>query len=428
MKTTWPPFALLAWLVSCSLVTAEEVAPPAQLLLKPGGHVAIAGDSITEQKIYSKYIELYLAACLPQYELHCIQLGFGGEKAPGFRDRMTEHLMWYKPDVVTLCYGMNDGGYIPYADPIGKTYESAMGTIVGQLKKAGATVVIGGPGAVDSKFFNRGALTPALYNENLGRLAEIARKIAAENKFPFANLHDRMMDAMAKAKAARGEDFDVCGRDGVHPQADGHLVMAYAFLKAMGLDGNLACFTIDLQGAAAASEGHRILSGANGTVEIESTRYPFCFPGDEKSSGSPRSMLPFVAFQQELNRFLLVVKNLGTEKASVTWGKHSRSFSRAELEKGINLSEAFPENPFSANFARLEQLVGAKEAYETQMIKSALGLVLGMARSYDKDDKEAQDAIALLRGKLFVRYEKLHQDVRAAVVPVKHTIVVAPEK
>ncbi len=28
------------------------------------------------------------------------------------------------------------------------------------------------------------------------------------------------------------------GRDGVHPDRNGHLVMAYAFLKALGCDGN----------------------------------------------------------------------------------------------------------------------------------------------------------------------------------------------
>ncbi len=32
-----------------------------------------------------------------------------------------------------------------------------------------------------------------------------------------------------------------------HAQA-GHLVMAYAFLKAMGIEGNIGAFTIDLTG------------------------------------------------------------------------------------------------------------------------------------------------------------------------------------
>ena len=35
-------------------------------------------------------------------------------------------LAGFKPTVVTLCYGMNDGQYRPYVDEIGRGYESAM--------------------------------------------------------------------------------------------------------------------------------------------------------------------------------------------------------------------------------------------------------------------------------------------------------------
>ena len=50
--------------------------------------------------------------------------------------------------------------------------------------------------------------------------------------------------AMSAAKEKFGNDYDVCGRDGVHPGPNGHLLMAYAFLKGLGLDGNLATITI----------------------------------------------------------------------------------------------------------------------------------------------------------------------------------------
>ena len=41
---------------------------PEGLLLKKGDRLAICGDSITEQKMYSRIIEDYLTACLPQLE------------------------------------------------------------------------------------------------------------------------------------------------------------------------------------------------------------------------------------------------------------------------------------------------------------------------------------------------------------------------
>src|SRR5437899_1552523 len=125
-------------------------------ILKKGQRVAVVGDSITEQKLYSRYIELYLTACLPELQLHVVQLGWGGETAPGFAGRMNNDLLPWKPDVVTTCYGMNDGGYGPFKEETGKRYQTAMADIVARLKKTGAVVVVGSPGAVDTKYFRNG--------------------------------------------------------------------------------------------------------------------------------------------------------------------------------------------------------------------------------------------------------------------------------
>ena len=79
-------------------------------------------------------------------------------------------------------------------------------------------------------------------NENLAKLSEIAGRLAITNGFVYAGLHPLMMNVMQEAQLALGKDYRVCGRDGVHPGDNGHLVMAYAFLKAMGLDGAIAAF------------------------------------------------------------------------------------------------------------------------------------------------------------------------------------------
>ena len=102
----------------------------------------------------------------------------------------------------------------------------------------------------------------------------------AEN-VPFADVHSLMFDVMTKSKAKYGEDYPIAGGDGVHPGPNGHLVIAYAFLKALGCDGNVGTITVDLAGnKAEATDGHKVLSVKGGVVEIESTRYPFCFFGD----------------------------------------------------------------------------------------------------------------------------------------------------
>src|ERR1700743_2093106 len=94
------------------------------LLLKQGDRLAICGDSITEQKMYSRIMEDYLTMCVPQLDVTVRQYGWSGEKAPGFLGRMTNDCLRFKPTVATTCYGMNDHEYTKYEDRIGNLYQS----------------------------------------------------------------------------------------------------------------------------------------------------------------------------------------------------------------------------------------------------------------------------------------------------------------
>ena len=61
-------------------------------ILTTGSRVAIVGDSITEQKLYSKYMEAYLLACSGIPDLKVFQFGWGGETATGFANRLENDL------------------------------------------------------------------------------------------------------------------------------------------------------------------------------------------------------------------------------------------------------------------------------------------------------------------------------------------------
>ncbi len=423
--TTTAIGALTIWLVQA---TWAQEAKPAGAALAPQARLAIVGDSITEQKLYSKFMEAYLLACAGRTDLRVMQFGWGGETAGGFAGRAENDLADFKPTVVTLCYGMNDGGYRAYEDGIGASYDKSMRAICAKLAAMGVkTIVVGSPGAVDTKYFKRaqGGDPAAVYNETLRRLRDLDEKLAAELKMPFADVHGAMIGAMTKAKAALGEDYDVCGRDGFHPSPNGHLAMAYAFLKALGVDGNIGEITVDLKGAATTSPGHRVLKSEGGTVELESTRYPFCFDGDAKASGGTRSLTPFLPFNQDLNRLTLKVKGLGAEKAKVTWGEASKEFTRAQLEAGVNLAAEFDKTPFDAAFQKVVAAVGAKQNYETNLIKGFINK-FGWLSQECKDDADTLKAAADFRQKLNKHHDQLNAGVLAAIAPVKHTLTVAP--
>lgn len=411
-----------------SAAVARNRAIPDAPVLKKGDRLAIVGDSITEQKLYSKYIETYLLACMPELEVQSCQFGWGGERAPGFAGRMENDLVPWGADVVTTCFGMNDGSYRAYEDGIGAAYEDGMRRIIDRMKAAGAVIVVGSPGVVDSETFAKDRPEfDRVYNENLSRLRDIAGKLAAENGLPFANVFDAMMAAMTGAKAAFGDNYHVGGGDGVHPAPNGHLVMAYAFLRGLGLNGDLGRIAVDWEnGEAEGSGGHRVAGFAGGKVTAVSAKYPFCFPGDGNGPDATRSILSHVPFNQDLNRMLLVVNHLPAPQAEVTWGASSKTFTREQLAAGVNLAAEFPDNPFSEPFARVLAAVGEKQGFETPMIKE---LITGF-RAYERftpEDEDIRAATGIIRRRLFARNDALHAAAKAAVVPVQHEIVIVPK-
>lgn len=391
--------------------------------LPPDARVAVIGDSITEQKLYSKFIECYLLACTGRDDITVFQFGWSGERADGFANRLANDLAVFHPTVATTCYGMNDGNYQRYDDAIGKSYQNNMERVISGLRTAGVRqLVVGSPGGVDPDFFTR--FDGMVYNVTLARLRDIAKELAEKNALPFANVHDTMMSALAPSKAALGKDYAPFGGDGFHPSAPGQLLMAEAFLKALGMDGAIGTITIDLAaGTPTASEGHEVLSSSGGSAEIESSRWPFCFDADPGNSGSTRSILPFTTFNQDLNRYLLIVNGISAAKARVTWGSRSLDFTREQLEAGINLAAEFPVTPFDAAFQSLMEAVAVKQAFETNAIKGLVTNFRAFAGEA-REDAELAAAFDTIRKKVAEKHAQHHASVRKRIVPVKHSVKV----
>lgn len=406
--------SLLMAVISVLPAVARESA------LKSGDFVAVCGDSITEQRRYSNFIEDYLMMCQPEPRVRSMCFGWNGETSWGFAKRVENDVVPFQPDVVTICLGMNDGAEnYPESDRY-KNYHDSMTQIVQILKKAGARmVVVGTPGAVDTDTYKKGDST--LRNATLGKLGAIAKEVAAENQVVFADVHTPMMEVMANAKAKYGPKYSVAGPDGVHPEVNGHLVMAYAFLKALGCKGDIGTITYDMKSKeATGSAGHKILSLADQTIEIESSRYPFCFPGEPSDPASIRGVIEFLPFNEDLNRFLLVVTNAPGSKVKVTWGKSSKEFSAETLKNGINLAAEFLDNPFNESFSRISSGTRDKEAFDIRAVKSMQHSLLDWKETVPEFAEQYTAMTRRLTGSEKAESEK----IRAMIVPVKHKLVI----
>ena len=378
-----------AFLLTLPLIGKESPAPwPAELaayvltpapenpesLLRPGDRLAICGDSITEQKQYSVILETYLTASLPEMKITCRQYGWSGEQASGFLKRMANDVLRFKPTLATTCYGMNDFRYVPYDEAIAAEYRKNQTAIARIFKENNCRVILGSSGIIDSvpHWVKTAKGTQQDLNLALSKFRNITVETAIAEKTGFADIYQPMLLADLAAKKRFGPDFKIAGKDGVHPGWAGQLLMARAFLKAMGLDGNLGSITWDAASdKASADGGHDIISCSQGKISILSKRLPFSpGPGDLASDASIRAGLALVPFDDELNRFTLKIANPSSPNYQVTWGTVSKTYSADQLRSGISLAKDFDNHPLVPAFKAVWDAVEARQTYETRQIKT----------------------------------------------------------
>jgi hypothetical protein len=253
-------------------------------------------------------------------------------------------------------------------------------------------------------------------NQSLCQLRNIGIEIAKKEKADYADVFWPMLVASHEVMQKYGTNFMLCGKDGVHPDWAGHVVMAYAFLRSFGLDGEIGTFTVDMRSnKVKVSSGHELLKFENGELTVRSHRYPFCIgDGDPSKSDNIRAGTMLVPFNQELNRLMLVVKHPQAKAYAVTWGDQTKTYPAAQLAKGVNLAEEFGHNPFTDAFNKVDAAVAAKQAFETTEIKKTF-------RSAEaKADMEGTAA------KAEVEHAQLAKELKESFVPVTHTLKIVP--
>jgi lysophospholipase L1-like esterase len=413
----------------------------AKLMLKQGDRLAICGDSITEQKKYSRLMEDYLTMCVPQLKVSVRQYGWSGEKVPGFLARMTNDCLRFQPTVATTAYGMNDFEYRPYEDRIGQAYETNSLKMVETFKAHHVRVILGAPSDVSKMppWVKSATGTVDDLNLSLCQLRNIDIELAQKEKVRFADVFWPMLVGGFTGRQQYGTNYGIPGNDGVHPHWAGHTLMAYAYLKAMGLDGDIGTFTVDLKrNKMKVSKGHQVISSKPGEFEIESSRYPFCPCAPEgqaavsypvcgrdgvDSDDSIRSGMTLVPFNQELNRLTLVVKNGTAGQYQIAWGDDSKTFPAEQLAKGINLAAEFPSNPFSAAFAKVDAAVAAKQAFETKEMKNLFRQTGNLHPTIAQIAAQTDQVV----GEAEKEHDALVTAVQTAFVPVTHVIKITAQ-
>jgi hypothetical protein len=349
----------LALLLSL-LATLPAFADP---LLQPNDRVAFCGDGMTGG-LYTNYIERYLIACQPALPLDMKQFGWSAETPDAFLTRLDRDLMPWKPTVVTLLYNFGDDGQPLNQAAIAARSKSET-QLIDALKQAGVrAIVLGSPPCADATLYHHDPAAAAAYNTKLAAVAAADQAVAAQEGIAYADVFGASTAMMANAKAKLGADYNFAGED-IRQQPDGlSIAIAYAFLKALHLNGDIGTFTVrftpdQVIGSVEASGDPKIITPAKITWEnapgpheydATLTRYTFCIPGHQY----PDILMSCLPFYQDLSSLKIIVTGLPGPQARVQWNENStwHDFDTADLEKGAEL----PGNMFWPYGGKFEEM------------------------------------------------------------------------
>jgi len=160
-------------------------------------------------------------------EWKVINAGVGGNTTDDALKRIDADVLDHNPDYVTIMFGVNDASLLSFPDfrerheprvPLDR-FERNLETIIEKIGKVGALQILMTPCPMGKKHPYRDS--PPYRGRDMNFMlrdyAEAVRKIAREVGLPLLDVWEKFME---------GGDPDKLLLDGVHPNADGHRVIA----------------------------------------------------------------------------------------------------------------------------------------------------------------------------------------------------------
>jgi lysophospholipase L1-like esterase len=362
-------------------LTAAVRAETQEFFFRDGDRVAVVGDSITEpSSSNAAFLEAYTLARFPNWKISFRNLGWGGDTsayskrqdfatlssiaaAPqaeredlvgrAVKAGLDRDVLPLKPTAVTINFGMNDGGWGAAGAGIYEAYLACQTASARQLKAAGARVAFITPKPVER------TAKPAEFegNKSLAKFSAGLSEVAQSTDARYANAFQPLLDLLV-AGHEKQPNISLTGGDGVHPDPAGHLLVSWAFLKALGATSDVSSATVDAVALKATQvENCKVDQVANvdGVVKFVrlDDRLPLPVPVESAKALDAAPIL------NDLSLYLLTVTGLEAPRyALIIDGVKAGEFTREQLAAGINMT-GLP-GPVTTQMQELFKKISAK--------------------------------------------------------------------
>jgi lysophospholipase L1-like esterase len=335
-----------------SAAYAQKVAP-----FKAGDRVVFVGNSITDGGHYHSYIWLYYMTHFPNMRITCFNAGIGGDAIGQIYNRFDDDVLAKNPTVLTLTWGMNDTGYFEWYRPDAKEFMDKKlldsykyyGLVEDKLKQRPniRKIIIGGSPYDETTKFTTKNLYPHK-TAAFTKVIDFQLAAAKKNGWGFVDFYHPMM-AINLREQAKDSTFSLTPNDRVHPDNDGHLVMAYLFLKAQGLEDKVvADININAKNKQVSRSVNCRITNVIAAADSLSFNYlanslPYPIDTIPRSWGNHKKQseaLKLVPFTNAFNKELLMVKGLKSGNYNLLIdGEQMGTWPAQQFADGINMAE-----------------------------------------------------------------------------------------
>jgi lysophospholipase L1-like esterase len=344
-----------------ALLTLALCAKGADFYIHPNDTVVFYGDSITDQRLYTTYVETFIVTRYPKLPVRFVHSGWGGDRVTGggggpIDDRLKRDVFPYKPTVMTIMLGMNDGRYRAWDDDVFRAFTDGYEHILKAMRDTApkARITLIDPSPYDD--VTRDPLFTDGYNAVLLKYGEYLRGLAQKNNLDFADLNTRLVKALERAKAADPANAQKIVPDRIHPHRSGHLLMAASLLEAWGATPTVTDVEIDAAAARVKTATNTAVSDLDAKGSVHWTQKDEALPMPVPLND------PLVAlairssdFVEKFNRETLRVSGLDAASYELRIdGRTVGTFTRDSLATGINLAEL--DTPMSRQAAQVHDL------------------------------------------------------------------------
>lgn len=346
--------------VPLSAVYAED------FFFKDGDRVVMIGDSITEQHLYSNYVEMWTVTRFPKWKITFRNVGIGGDRSVGGNSRFARDVLLHKPTAMTVDFGMNDGSYREFSDQTFKPYMDGLQGMADQATAANIRTAWVTPQPLDNDEQGKTALTG--YNQTLEKFSEGVRAISEKNSGKFVDQFHPYLQVLDAARSKADKYNRITAGDAVHPGPPGQALMAASILKGMNFPSLVAAVEIDAKQNKVVSQENCSVEGLQATATSVKFKkldkaLPF-FPEDASS------ILPWTPILDELNDYKIQVTGLAPGKYKVRIDSVDVAELSAEsLGAGVDIAaEVLKSGPIADQAKKVKEAVENKNRYHHDQI------------------------------------------------------------